>query len=217
MKEIINRIITGTFLGLISGYVFIYLPATLFSTILACVLIYILIFEWKNFFSTSTPMFWLLMPLYPILPFLCMIIMNESAIYRDLLFTLIVLISTHDTASYVFGKIFGRHKLAPDISPSKTWEGFLGGYVCASAGFAFFLHTKSISKPWWFIGLFTLLVCILGIVGDLFESYLKRRAAIKNSGAALPGHGGFLDRFDAIICTVFFFYIFKDQVIRLLN
>ncbi|GMU19837.1 MAG: hypothetical protein AMXMBFR12_10280 [Candidatus Babeliales bacterium] len=62
---------------------------------------------------------------------------------------------------------------------------------------------------------FTLLVCILSLIGDLFESWLKRRAGIKDSGTMLPGHGGFLDRFDGILFTVIFFYIFKDYLVKL--
>lgn len=115
-------------------------------------------------------------------------------------YVLLVLLSTiwlADSAAYFFGKQFGRHKLAPAISPGKTWEGALGA-LFATAVYAVVLKATGAVSTWWVIpGLW--LVTIVGIYGDLFESFFKRRANLKDSGQFLPGHGGLLDRVDGLI------------------
>ncbi|MFL9925119.1 phosphatidate cytidylyltransferase [Herbaspirillum lusitanum] len=114
-----------------------------------------------------------------------------------------------DIGAYFSGKGFGRHKLAPSISPGKSWEGAIGGWLavlvisaavvmCSVLGETF--QFKLYSRWGWlgFIGVTTLLVAA-SVVGDLFESQLKRRAGFKDSSNLLPGHGGVLDRIDALI------------------
>lgn len=112
---------------------------------------------------------------------------------------LLVIISTiwiADSAAYFAGKRFGKHKLAPSISPGKTWEGVLGALVAVSV-FALLLIFFA-AQPWIVLpGL--CLVALLGVYGDLFESMFKRQANIKDSGQLLPGHGGILDRIDGVI------------------
>jgi phosphatidate cytidylyltransferase len=211
MKVVIKRVITAAALGILFWTAFIYLPAFVFSGILIAILLQIIFFEWKNLFDLHQLTFWLLMPIYPILPFALLIDMNHSD-YRYLLFVLFVIVFSHDTGSYIFGTLWGKHKIYPAISPGKTWEGFWGGYVTAVLGLRVLLWEQEISKPWWFIFAFTLAVCALSLAGDLFESWLKRRAQVKDSGQILPGHGGFLDRFDGIMFAVFFFYFFKDYL-----
>ena len=108
-----------------------------------------------------------------------------------------------DTAAYFAGKKFGKHKLAPQISPGKTWEGVMGALLavlCYAIAIGYYLE-ETIS---FVIMLITTVVAlaILGIIGDLFESQLKRQAGIKDSGAILPGHGGILDRIDALTSTL---------------
>ena len=147
--------------------------------------------------------------------FILLILMNHHPLYRKLLFILFILVSSHDTGSYIIGNLIGKHKIYPLISPSKTWEGFIGGYIFACIGLTLLLWEFNIAKSFGFIAFFTLLVCSLSLLGDLFESWLKRRANIKDSGNILPGHGGFLDRFDGILFAVFLFYFFKDHLITL--
>lgn len=111
-----------------------------------------------------------------------------------------------DTGAYFTGLSFGRNKLAPDISPHKTWEGAAGGLlaaVLASALFARYLETP----------MFMLLVlggCLsaAGQVGDLVESAIKRERAVKDSGKILPGHGGILDRFDSLLFVLPLLYLY---------
>jgi phosphatidate cytidylyltransferase len=111
-----------------------------------------------------------------------------------------------DIGAYFSGRRFGRHKLAPAISPGKTWEGAIGaGLGVLAFGYALALHgglALPLQAGW--PGLAPLLVAYtaLSIVGDLFESLLKRQAGIKDSGTLLPGHGGILDRIDSLTSTL---------------
>lgn len=108
-----------------------------------------------------------------------------------------------DIAAYFSGKTFGKHKLAPAISPGKTWEGALGACIGVLAyGFAVrfgFALEKPALLAW---GLVLILVTAVSIVGDLYESLLKRKAGIKDSSNVLPGHGGILDRIDSLTSTL---------------
>lgn len=104
-----------------------------------------------------------------------------------------------DSAAYFAGKQWGRHKLAPQISPGKTWEGVMGAW-CAVTLYGVVLCAVLKLNFWVLPGLWVLL--ILSIVGDLFESHLKRQVGAKDSGNILPGHGGVLDRIDGMISTL---------------
>jgi phosphatidate cytidylyltransferase len=104
-----------------------------------------------------------------------------------------------DTAAYFAGRRWGRHKLAPSVSPGKTWEGALGGLIGAAAYAmiaSVFFGGMQATRMAVFIGAAALLVAV-SILGDLFESAAKRQAGVKDSGALLPGHGGMLDRIDS--------------------
>lgn len=206
---------TGISLGLCFWLALMYAPPFIFSCILLFILTTIITIEWRNFFNIYKPTFWLILPWYPILPFILLIYLNHSPLYHRLLLFLFVIVSSYDTGGYIIGSLIGKHKLAPRISPGKSWEGFWGGYVCACFSFTLLLYELGALKPWWIIMSFTSVVCILACIGDLFESWLKRKARIKDSGTSLPGHGGFLDRFDGILCAVFFFYFFRDTLILL--
>jgi phosphatidate cytidylyltransferase len=115
-------------------------------------------------------------------------------------YLLLIIISTiwiADSAAYFAGKQFGKHKLAPSISPGKTWEGVAGALIAVSI-FAFTLLNFTESQDWVIVpGL--CVVAILGVYGDLLESKFKRQANLKDSGQLLPGHGGILDRIDGVI------------------
>ena len=115
-----------------------------------------------------------------------------------------------DTAAYFTGRAFGRHKLAPQVSPGKTWEGVYGAWVAvaiyaaalvplaAHAGFR--EPVTGVAIALWIA--FAVVVVAISVVGDLFESLLKRHAGVKDSGALLPGHGGVLDRTDALLAAM---------------
>lgn len=130
--------------------------------------------------------------LKPIIPF------NKEAFTPGLVIGFFILIWANDSGAYIFGSLFGRHRLMERISPKKTWEGFFGGM--ALSVFAAWLtgrYMGVISVENWIIA--SLIVSVAGTLGDLAESMLKRSAGIKDSGTIMPGHGGFLDRFDSTL------------------
>ena len=105
---------------------------------------------------------------------------------------------------YVWGKALGRHRIAPGVSPNKTWEGFLGGVATATVlGAALSPITPF---AWWEAALVSLVCCLLGFGGGLVMSAIKRDQGIKDFGALLPGHGGIMDRLDSLVfaAPVFF-------------
>ena len=123
------------------------------------------------------------------------------------LMTLIAIIIVSDSAQYYTGRAFGKHKLAPVISPKKTVEGAIGGLVIGSVAAVAFGRI-------WPLGLGDIAmlasgfgIAVAGIVGDLFESALKRRAGVKDSGHLIPGHGGILDRIDSWLFAAPVFWI----------
>jgi phosphatidate cytidylyltransferase len=127
---------------------------------------------------------------------------------REAVLVLIGTMAASDTAQYYTGRLFGRTPLAPVRSPKKTVEGAIGGFVIApavlvAAGMAWLPGLQ----PWRLAVLGVLLV-FSGIVGDLFESMLKRAAGMKDSGNLIPGHGGILDRIDALLFAAPIFYYF---------
>ena len=115
------------------------------------------------------------------------------------LFILLLVIMT-DVGCYYFGRNFGKHKLAPVISPNKTIEGAIGGAICTIIGA--FIIAYFIKLPWYHALIAGILVTIFAQIGDLCESLMKRDAGVKDSGDLLPGHGGFLDRTDSYIFTI---------------
>ena len=125
----------------------------------------------------------------------------------QVLLSLILTVNIADIAAYFVGKNFGRNPLASQISPGKTWEGVAGGLLGVTL-FGYLLCIYFNYSLWLLIGLW--LVVIVSIIGDLFESLLKRQAGVKDSGRILPGHGGILDRIDGLIpslaLSLFFIY-----------
>ena len=128
------------------------------------------------------------------------------------LFLLMLTVMVSDTAQYYTGRAFGRRPLAPAISPKKTIEGALGGFLFGTALFVG-------AGAWWVPGMpvifrtgLGLAVVALGIAGDLFESMLKRSAGVKDSSALIPGHGGVLDRIDALLFAAPVYYIVLKYV-----
>lgn len=136
-----------------------------------------------------------------------------------LIFFLLLVTWASDTGAYLVGTMYGRHRLAPTISPKKTVEGLVGGLIAAIiAGYA---------ARWWFLpdlsGLDCLilatLLTITGLWGDLTESAMKRSVGMKDSGGILPGHGGMLDRLDSLLFTapVFYYYVTMASRLRVIE
>lgn len=121
---------------------------------------------------------------------------------------LLAMIAVSDSAQYYCGRAFGRRKLAPAVSPAKTVEGAVGGLAVAAVVGAMTgsWGLSGVSAP--VAGLLTLALALAGIVGDLFESLLKRSVGVKDSSALIPGHGGVLDRIDSHLFAAPVFYLF---------
>ena len=145
--------------------------------------------------------------LYAPIGLVCLMILRDIGTnIEGFLITMLVVLMVwgNDVFAYFGGKLFGKHPFAPSISPKKTWEGFFSGFVgCLAAAFIMLYlvpYTNPLSFPLTIP--LMVLVGIFGPVGDLLESKLKRSANLKDSSTILPGHGGFYDRFDAIILAV---------------
>lgn len=146
---------------------------------------------------------------YIALPFSLLMLIRLGADGVTWIFWLLAIVFAGDTAAYYTGSYFGKHKLAPHVSPNKTIEGALGGLganlVVGALIKALFLPLL----PWGGCLIFFVAAGIAGQIGDLFESVLKRTADIKDSGRILPGHGGILDRIDALLFAIPVAYFFK--------
>jgi len=121
----------------------------------------------------------------------------------------------YDTAAFFTGRSLGRHKMAPKISPGKTWEGAAGGIVGAVLLSLLFTLSTPLALPisWWQAIILGLLVSIFGQAGDLLESRFKRYIGVKDAGKSLPGHGGFLDRIDSVVFTSLVVYYYAVWVV----
>lgn len=116
-----------------------------------------------------------------------------------LLVLVLVAVWCCDTGAYFTGRFLGKHKLAPHLSPKKTIEGAIGGVFVAIIGVLVFNYFVGVFASLPSLIFFAVITAIGGIIGDLFESYLKRVCHVKDTGHILPGHGGFLDRFDSFL------------------
>lgn len=106
-----------------------------------------------------------------------------------------------DIGAYFTGKAFGKRKLCPAISPGKSWEGFFGGLLSGCLASGLIWHAW-LDMPWPITVLLGLVLVVCGVLGDLAESMVKRMAGVKDSGTILPGHGGILDRVDALLPAI---------------
>ena len=149
---------------------------------------------------------------YIVVPFLLINLMrinNDS--YWPVL-SIFILTWTSDTFAYLVGRKFGKHRLFERISPKKSWEGFFGGMifsVIAGLTIAYFTGGDLFKY-----GIYGVVISTFGTLGDLVESMLKRSLKIKDSGTILPGHGGLLDRFDAVIFVIPIIYFLESFVFQ---
>ncbi len=151
----------------------------------------------ENIASTLTGVLYTAVPLV-VLIFLGLRFSGEIVIYRPLvILSIVVLVWTNDVGAYLVGSVLGRHKMCERISPKKSWEGFVGGVTLSMVAAALLGH--------WIGGSMAVrcglgaVVAVAGVLGDLVESQFKRSVGLKDSGRMMPGHGGFLDRFDALL------------------
>ena len=130
--------------------------------------------------------------------FASLLVADDRGALRVLLWLGTVICS--DTGGYIAGVLFGRHKMAPTISPKKTWEGFAGSVVLG-ATFAGLVGSLLLGTAWWTGALIGVALVLAAIFGDLVESLVKRDLGVKDMGSFLPGHGGVTDRIDAMVLS----------------
>jgi phosphatidate cytidylyltransferase len=134
-------------------------------------------------------------------------LISREYYHPEMLISFFVILWASDTGAYFAGNFFGKHKLFERISPNKTWEGFFGG-VLLSVLVAIVVSTFITHIDWVDWVVIGALISTFGTLGDLVESYFKRGLGIKDSGNILPGHGGILDRFDSLLLSVPFVFVY---------
>ena len=143
--------------------------------------------------------------------FLALIPFRNGQFYPKTIVGIFILIWVNDSFAYLVGKNFGKHKLLERISPKKTKEGFIGGFIATLiASFFIFRYEQNLGVAVW--AMLGIIVTILGTFGDLIQSKFKRQAGVKDSGTLMPGHGGIYDRLDSIVYVSPFIYSFLEVV-----
>jgi phosphatidate cytidylyltransferase len=139
---------------------------------------------------------------------------NDFDVGSNLVYFLLLVVWLGDSGAYYVGRKFGRHKLSPRISPKKTIEGLLGGMAASVIAALVIRFTFFEEMPVIHAAIAGVILSVTGVIGDLAESMWKRSAAVKDSGTLLPGHGGFLDRFDSILFTAPILYLYWTLVVH---
>jgi len=144
--------------------------------------------------------------LYTFVPVVLMatVSVNKGAYDWRIVIALFIMIWSFDSGAYFAGKFFGKHKMIPNVSPGKTWEGTIGGCLLSFLSIFFFTKTFAFFTLVECIG-YAVLVSVCGTFGDLLVSQMKRNIGLKDTGNILPGHGGFLDRFDGFLMAASFY------------
>ena len=195
MSELLVRTLTGVVLiaialvaAVVGGNVFAYFVAAIATA---------MFFEWTRLVKGWGPGWYALGFVYAVLPAISLLWIRERDVHglELLLWTLLVTWST-DIGAYFAGRRFGRRRLAPAISPGKTIEGLYGGIAAATLIGGAWVLENGLGMP---LLLLAPIFAVAAQGGDLFESGMKRRAGVKDSGAWLPGHGGVLDRLDGLV------------------
>jgi phosphatidate cytidylyltransferase len=207
LNTLISSFIFGFFvLGFYDYFGDVFLPA--------CSLLFPILFLWmlaELYRKKKEPLLNLAISIFGLpfvgLPFLLAIYINKE--YQTSfppLVGMFIIIWTNDTFAFLSGKFFGKTKLIERISPNKTWEGTIGGVICALLmAISLSLIFDPLNLFFWILSTFIIVPC--SIFGDLIESLFKRSLNLKDSGNIMPGHGGILDRFDAALFTLPFFFV----------
>lgn len=149
----------------------------------------------------------------PVIFFECIAFLpfEEEAYQSKIILGYFILLWTSDSGAYAVGSLLGKHKLFERVSPKKTWEGSIGGgLLTLGVGYVISLWSITLTVYDWMV--ISLIIVVMGTYGDLFKSLLKRSANVKDSGNLLPGHGGFLDRFDSLIGSAPFVFGYLSVV-----
>lgn len=173
-----------------------------------CLTILALAFDWLSISSTSILLFVILIMGFAVRS---IHLIYETGLGGKVALFVAIACYVCDTGAYFFGSFFGKHKMAPKVSPNKTWEGAIGGYLLAfiiSLGFGLYF-CKTLPKMFLFAN--ALVLPIVGEIGDLAFSLIKRHYSVKDYGSLFPGHGGVLDRIDSLLFCLMFFFAFYSM------
>lgn len=203
MNELVTRLISGIIFIAILLFGTTYSQTSFFILYLS--LGFISIYEMWNILEKKT----ILPFVFVSLPFILLISLTGVKNDFDPLLVLYILILTwtFDSFAYLFGSRYGRNKILPKISPKKSWEGFFGGYISTLIISFILMNYESKLLEEYIIIAFILPVT--ATVGDLIASYYKRKSNVKDYGKIIPGHGGIIDRLDAIFITIPVVFIIK--------
>ncbi len=194
------------YVGMQAAILFFILPYLSDDWILQCGLVFWLFLSvyliWAHGLSQLpmiTPVFsamlgWLIISL-------CWVSLQRLQLTPIYLLFMLLIVCLSDTAAYMGGRLWGRHLLAPTLSPKKTWEGFIAGLLFTLLSAIFIKHFIELKLTFGQLELLVLLTNLAAVAGDLFESQLKRLRGLKDSGHLLPGHGGILDRIDSLLAA----------------
>jgi len=207
MNNLTKRILSAITLAPIVLYI-IYIGGMAFN-IMVAIAFAIMIWEWCRMTKASPRKWawWISGLTYIGWACICLIFLASSIATTEkgynfiIIFLIFITIWAVDIGAYIAGKTFGKHKIAPKISPNKTWEGLIGGMIGAS------IILTSFGKILPFNAIITLIIagCVTAIVaqsGDFFESWVKRKFGVKDSSNIIPGHGGLLDRLDGLLAIM---------------
>lgn len=142
------------------------------------------------------------------------VLLRDLGYGRELILLVLFCTFATDTSAFLVGRSWGKRRLAPDISPGKTWEGAMAGLIGALASCAVLVYIFRLPIPFGHIVALGALIGIISQIGDLSESVLKRSAGVKDSGSLIPGHGGILDRLDSLVFTVPLIYYYSGWFLR---
>lgn len=232
MSNLVKRSLSAIILAPIFLYV-IYKGGMVFFSV-TLLMFGLMFYEWLSLTSKAKHrIYWAVFGLlYLGIAFLAFIFLERMRPIADVmglqsppipLFVILALVWVTDIFAYFFGRVIGGPKLAPKISPNKTWAGAIGGVIGGVMLF-FVMNYHAVSSLenikdsiFYFVFAFHIIVPIISQLGDLFESYMKRRFGVKDSGNIIPGHGGLLDRFDGLLLVLnvvaIYFYISSYQVV----
>lgn len=203
-KELFKRTVTSVIGGFCLGGAYLH-SAILYQALLTALYLMILAFELPRLFPINPFKRFALSIIYPGISIACLALLDQAFRLENMILPLypFFIAWSADTCGYFVGKAIGQHKICPSISPGKSWEGF-GGSVLG----VFIMHILlspvlantpfSLSIGWTKIALLAVIMTTIAFLGGLMLSCLKRKQGLKDAGNVLPGHGGFLDRFDSV-------------------
>ena len=195
MNELLVRTLTGVTLIVLALLAAVQ-GGTLFALVVAGIAT-LIFYEWTRLVKGWGPLWYASGFVYALLPALALLWIRERDAHGLLLILWVFIVTwSTDIGAYFAGRRFGRAKLAPSISPNKTFAGLYGGMAAAAVLGAAWVMAIGLGQP---LLLLAPLFALAAQMGDLFESWMKRRAGVKDSGNWLPGHGGILDRVDGLV------------------